>query len=215
MLFMAWHNSAEVIVTWNPRTRRSVVLLDGQLAARTRPATARGRVSKGIAAENLDFFWLEGAIREMLNGALSLREAMSGKGQEHDALGRADRTTPHPSALPDQSPQLDLWTPENASSEAGRRLLGALCPLCGRAMILTVPSGNPGALLCPLCARANYANASTLLGLIRSKMQEALDVAGGGLAAKARPVLAGGFDELKCLQGVLGELGQGGADDRR
>jgi hypothetical protein len=204
---MTRHKRTEVVVTWNPGSRRAVVLLDGQLAVRTRPAAPGNRISKGIAAEKLDLTWLEGAIRDMLAGALELRTAMTGDSQVRGGIAGAGGIAPRPGSR--DGLQLDLWAPEKGSpGDTEGQLAGLACPLCGQAMILSVPPGNRGALLCPICARANYLNASGLLRLITAKMKEALDVTGPGATPEMRPMLAEGFDELKSLAEVLGELGE-------
>jgi hypothetical protein len=206
---MAHRDNNEIVVDWNPETRHSVVLVDGRLAARTRPAAAGGRFSKGIAAENLDLVWLEGVIRDLLGGALDLRKAMIGDSLEGDAVGsEASTVKPRSVPRPDQGRELEIGARmRRLPRRSHPQLVSLVCPLCDEAMILSLPARSGDGLICPPCARVQRASAALLMTVITGEMRQALDAANRDQLTDVRAVLSDGVEQLEYVERVLSDLG--------
>lgn len=139
LLFTAHRDGRKVVFVWNQDRRCGVVLVDGQVAANMRPAISGGRVSKGIAAKQLDLVWLEGEIESLLDAVRRLRSAITPKVPESRA-SRGPRLLAKPDEVEDGQQQLEIWASDCGSPPwADRHLAGVCCSLCGEPMIVRAP----------------------------------------------------------------------------
>jgi hypothetical protein len=201
---MAHGDGREVVFDWNADRRCGVVMVDGQVAARMNPAFVGDEVSRGIAAERLDPFWLKDAIASLLDGLEPLLATVTRKVRERN-VSRGESTSARRLGRPSQ---LEIWTSVCAwAGSADRQLTGLPCPLCGEAMIVCAPEAMSDRLMCPVCASTLRISVALSISLIRNRMQHALDLADDGLPSEARSTLTDGFEQLERLEQTLSGLG--------
>ena len=204
---MAHQGNTEVVAVWDPIKRCQVVLVDGQFAARTRPAVAGGRISKGVAADRLDVIWLERAIRDLLDGTVRLREAIAAE-DGAPAVRSERRITSKAGGKQSSYLAHETWAPSNGFADRDDWQLASLaCPVCGESMILRFPAWASKALLCPLCASLQLRSAAAVISNIARGLRAELGVPEDGLPEDMRQVLEAVIGLLERLERVLDELG--------